>query len=156
MPLFNLMWCLFYKKLIWCAWDSNPLQRDGWFRRNHRAMAAPRVFSLLSLYIYIFVAFVWTGNRTQGDNVYKWLWSIKDLIVFLCAFGFKTFILYLFVFLYLYLPVSLSLSLSLTFPIDNFRSFRKNKVIDVSALSLGEILFSFGNFPFFTSPQRFY
>ena len=52
--------------------------------------------------------------------------------------------------------LSLSLSLSLTFPIDNFRSFRKNKVIDGSALSLGEILFSFGNFPFFTSPQRFY
>ena len=33
---FNTNW----KKLRWCAWDSNPGPQDGRRRRNHRAMAA--------------------------------------------------------------------------------------------------------------------
>ena len=31
-----------WKKLRWCAWDSNPGPQDGWRRRNHGAMAATR------------------------------------------------------------------------------------------------------------------
>ena len=47
----------------------------GWLvqTKPHSYGGPPCLFSPELINIYIFVAFVWTGNQTQGDNVYKWL-----------------------------------------------------------------------------------
>ena len=52
--LYSIKYCTFdlFKKLRWCACDSNPEWQDGRRRRFHWAMPAPRFFAFFFLPIF--------------------------------------------------------------------------------------------------------